>query len=136
MSWVSLCECWGVLSCLRHMWLETRTLAFQYLPSLLLFWWWRLFPWRIEFGVSIGEWYFDEDVATFYRVNSCWWMVQWSDFDNLQETTNKIFFWLSVGRMPLVWAYLAKKDHVDKQNRWIDAPSVACLHAKMLSQCP
>ena len=44
-SWVSLCECWGkfenllllFLSCLGHMWLETRTLAFQYLPGLLLF---------------------------------------------------------------------------------------------------
>jgi hypothetical protein len=124
-----------VLSCLRHMWLEARTFAFQCSPDLLLFWWWQLIPWRIGFRASIGEWYFDENVATFFGVDSCGWMVQWSDFDNLQETTKKLFFWLSVGRMPLVWAYLAKEDHGDKQNRWTDAPSVARLHAKMLGQC-
>ena len=30
-------EFFFVLSCLRHVWLETRTLAFQYFPGLLLF---------------------------------------------------------------------------------------------------
>ena len=40
------------------------------------------------------------------------------------------------GWMPLVWAYLAKEVHVGQQNRWVDAPSVTCLHTKMLGQCP
>jgi hypothetical protein len=29
------------------------------------------YSWRIGFRASIGEWYFDEDVAIFCEVNSC-----------------------------------------------------------------
>jgi hypothetical protein len=40
------------------------------------------------------------------------------------------------GWMPLVWAYLAKEDHVGQHNKWVDAHSVTCLHTKNVRSMP